>query len=91
MATLDHSVIIKGLFKNEMKRSVKSKQFHRLIYNSCRDDNVVMAGSDGRVDPCLKLTVGCDIMVSDYKDIEKQVVKGLTGKFVGLLLKSGYE
>ena len=28
-------------------------------------------------------------MVSDYKDIEKQIVKGLTGKFVGLLLNSG--
>ena len=27
-------------------------------------------------------------MVSDYKDIEKQVVKRLTGKFVGLILKS---
>ena len=58
---------------------------------SCEDDNAVMAGSNGQVDPCLKLTVGSDIMVSDYKDIEYQLVKGLAGKFVGLLLKSGSE
>ena len=40
-----------------------------------------------RVDPCLKLFVGCPIMVS-VNDFKKSgVVKGTTGKFKGVVLK----
>jgi len=85
----NHSVIIKGIFKNRKGGSIKSHNFHRLVYNSCGDDNVIMSGGNGRVDPCLKLSVGCNIMVSEYKDVDKQIVKGVRGKFVGLELKPG--
>ena len=68
----------------------KSEQFHRLIYNTCGDDNIVTSNGSGRVDPCLKLTYGSLIMVSDYKDMEKGIVKGVTGVFVGLVLKEGF-
>jgi hypothetical protein len=68
----NHSVIIKGIFKNRKGGSIKSHNFHRLVYNSCGDDNVIMSGGNGRVDPCLKLSIGCNIMVSEYKDVDKQ-------------------
>ena len=85
-----HSVIIKGVFRGKKGMNEKSEQFHRLIYNTCGDDNIVTSNGSGRVDPCLKLTYGSPIMVSDYKDIEKGIVKGVTGVFVGLVLKEGF-
>jgi len=85
----ENTVIIKGVFKGKKGGSEKSSQFHRLIYNNCGDDNVMMSGGTGRVDPCLKLSYGCSLMVSDFKDIEKGVVKGVTGKFIGIVLKTG--
>jgi hypothetical protein len=85
-----HTVLIKGIFRKRKSGTLKSEQFHRLVYNSCGDDNITTSGNNGRVDPCLKLTVGCNIMVSEYKDIKQQVVKGVTGKFVGLALKPGH-
>lgn len=84
-----HTVLIKGIFRKRKSGILKSEQFHRLDYNTCGDDNITTSGNKGRVDPCLKLTVGCNIMVLEYKDIKQQVVKGVTGKFVGLALKPG--
>jgi hypothetical protein len=87
VAAPDFTVIIKGIFRGKKGASEKSDQFHRLIYNNCGDDNVTMSGGNGRVDPCLKLYYGSPIMVSDFKDIKVGVVKGVKGKFVGLVLK----
>jgi hypothetical protein len=87
LAAPDYTVIIKGIFRGKKGASEKSEQFHRLIYNNCGDDNVIMAGGSGRVDPCLKLNYGSPIMVSEFKDVKMGVVKGVTGKFVGLVLK----
>jgi len=85
-----HTILIKGILKKRKGGAIKSEQFHRLVYNSCGDDNIVASGNNGRVDPCLKLTVGCSIRVSEYKDPKQQVVKGVTGKFYGLALKAGH-
>jgi hypothetical protein len=87
LAAPDYTVIIKGIFNGKKGASEKSEQFHRLIYNNCGDDNVIMTGGSGRVDPCLKLNYGAPIMVSEFKDVKMGVVKGVTGKFVGLVLK----
>jgi hypothetical protein len=86
-----HTILIKGIFKKRKGGDIKSEQFHRLVYNSCGDDNIVASGNNGRVDPCLKLTVGCSIRVSEYKDPKQKVVKGVTGKFYGLALKAGHQ
>ena len=85
----ENTVIIKGIFRGKKGGSEKTNQFHRLIYNNCGDDNIVMAGGSGRVDPCLKLSYGCPLMVSEFKDVERGIVKGVTGRFVGVVLKSG--
>jgi hypothetical protein len=37
----EHSVIIKGVFRGKKGMNEKSEQFHRLIYNTCGDDNIV--------------------------------------------------
>ncbi len=69
----------------------KSKSFHKIVHAKCGDDDVQCGNGQNiqRIDPCLKLFVGCPIMVS-VNDFKKQgVVKGTTGKFRGVLLKQG--
>ncbi len=65
----------------------------KLVQSQCGDDNVQSGNGQNiiRVDPCLKLFVGCPIMVS-VNDFKKNgVVKGTTGKFKGVVLKENKE
>ena len=85
------TIIIKGNFYKSQNNEPKSQTFHKLIHGNCGDDNVLCGNGQNivRVDPCLKLYVGCPIMVS-VNDFKKDgVVKGTTGKFMGVVLKAG--
>ncbi len=61
-----------------------------MIYNKCGDDKVLFGGKQSvtRVDPCLKLYVGCPIMVSTNDQKKSKIVKGTTGIFKGVVLKA---
>jgi hypothetical protein len=85
-----HTVIINGVFSDSKSGTIKSKNYHYLMYNSCGDDNIETSGQYKRkVDPCLKLSLGCQIMVSDGNDHSLGFVKGTTATFVGIALKEG--
>ena len=77
------TIIIKGNFAEVKTGKPKSSKYHNMIYNKCGDDKVTYGGknSKGRVDPCLKLFVGCPIMVSTNDQKKDKVVKGTTGFF----------
>jgi hypothetical protein len=71
----------------------KSSSYHKLVQSQCGDDNVKSGNGQNiiRVDPCLKLFVGCPIMIS-VNDFKKNgVVKRTTGKFKGVVLKENKE
>ena len=85
------TLIIKGNFMDPKTNQSKSKAFHKVIHGKCGDDDVQCSNGQNiqRVDPCLKLFVGCPIMVS-VNDFKKQgIVKGTTGKFRGVIMKNG--
>jgi hypothetical protein len=66
---------------------------HKLVKSQCGDDHVQIGNGQNiiRVNPCLKLFVGCPIMVS-VNDFKKNgVVKETTGKFKGVVLKENKE
>ena len=83
------TIIIKGNFAEVKTGKPKSSKYHNMIYNKCGDDKVTYGGknSKGRIDPCLKLFVGCPIMVSTNDQKKDKVVKGTTGFFKGIILK----
>jgi len=86
----EHTIIVNGIFSDSKSGTVKSKNYHYLMYNNCGDDNIETSGQYKRkVDPCLKLTFGCQIMVSDGNDHSLGFVKGTTASFVGITLKEG--
>jgi len=85
--------MIKGNFSHFKTNEPKSSSYHKLVQSQCGDDNVQSGNGQNiiRVDPCLKLFVGCPIMVS-VNDFKKNgVVKGTTGKFKGVVLKENKE
>ncbi len=53
-------------FSHRKTNEPKSSSFHKLVQSQCGDDNVQSGNGQNiiRVDPCLKLFVGCPIMVS---------------------------
>ena len=55
------TIIIKGNFGELKTGKPKSSKYHKMIFNKCGDDKVTFGGkqSVSRVDPCLKLYVGC--------------------------------
>jgi hypothetical protein len=59
-------VIIKRNFAEVKKGKQNSSKYHKMIYNKCGDDKVTFGGSlsKTRVDPSLKLYVGCPIIVT---------------------------
>jgi hypothetical protein len=83
------AIIIKGNFKSLKTGQQKSSTYHKMVSNKCGDDNVQCGNGQSiiRVDPCLKLYVGCPIMVSTNDHKKNKVVKGTTGKFKGIKLK----
>ena len=84
------TIIIKGIFSESKSGLKKSNHFHNLMYNTCGDDDVETTGQyKKKVDPCLKLYLGCDLMVSDGHDQSMGYVKGTTARFVGIVLKEG--
>jgi hypothetical protein len=87
------TIIIKGNFSHCKTNEPQSSSYHKLVQSQCGDDNVQSGNGQNiiRVDPCLKLFVGCPIMVS-VNDFKKNgVVKGTTGKFKGVVLKENKE
>ena len=63
----------------------KTSEIIGLFVQSGNGQNII------RVDPCLKLFVGCPIMVS-VNDFKKNgIVKGTNGKFKGVVLKENKE
>ena len=84
------TIIIKGNFGELKTGKPKSSKYHKMIYNKCGDDKVTFGGkqSVSRVDPCLKLYVGCPIMVSTNDQKKSKIVKGTTGIFKGVVLKA---
>jgi hypothetical protein len=85
----EQTIIIKGNFSNCKTNDPKLISYHKLVHGQCGDDNVQSGSVQNiiRVDPCLKLFVGCPIMVSVYDFKKNGVVKGTTGKFKGIGLK----
>ena len=84
----EQTIIIKGNFNHFKTNEPKSSSYHKLVQSQCGDDNVQSGNGQNiiRVDPCLKLFVGCPIMVS-VNDFKKNgVVKETTRKFKGLVL-----
>jgi hypothetical protein len=88
-----HTIIIKGYFQNWKTDVPKSSMYHKLVQSRCGDDKVQCGNGTNviRIDPCLKLFIGCPIMVNsnDFKNLG--AVKGTTAKFMGLKLKSDCE
>ena len=85
----EQTLIIKGNFADFRTNEPKSVSYHKLVHGHCGDDNIQCGNGQNiiRVDPCLKLFVGCPLMVS-VNDFKKDgVVKGTTGKFKGVILK----
>jgi hypothetical protein len=85
----DQTIIIKGYFSHCKTNEPKSSSHHKLVQNQCGNDNVQSGNGQNiiMVYQCLKLFVGCPIMVS-VNDFKKNgVVKGTTGKFKGVVLK----
>jgi hypothetical protein len=60
-----------------------------MVNNKCGDYNVQCRHGQSiiQVNPCLKLYVGCPIMVSTNDHKKNKVVKRTTGKFKGVKLK----
>jgi hypothetical protein len=89
----EQTFIMKGNFSHCKKNEPTSSSYHKLVHGQCGDDNVQSGNGQSiiRVDPCLKLFVGCSIMVS-VNDFKKSgVVKETTGKFKGIVLKKNKE
>ena len=85
----EQTIIIKGNFSHFKTNGPKSSLYHKLVQSQCGDDNVQSGNGQNiiRVDPFLKLFVGCPIMVS-VNDFKKNgVVKETTRKFKGVVLK----
>jgi len=89
----EQTIIIKGNFSHFKTNEPKSSLYHKLVQSQCGDDNVQSGNGQNiiRVNPCLKLFVGCPIMVS-VNDFKKNgVVKETTRKFKGVVLKENKE
>jgi hypothetical protein len=85
----EETIIIKGNFTHVKSNEPKSISYHNLVHGHCGDDNIQCGNGQNivRVDPCLKLFVGCPLMAS-VNDFKKEgVVKGTTGKCNGIVLK----
>lgn len=89
-SNLEGSIIIKSKICDK-KRQQFSKSFHNLVYRQCGDSRCTGTKVYGRVDPCLKLYKGCPIMfnLNDDGTGSNRYCKGMTGSFVGIVLKEG--
>ena len=83
-----HTIIIKGVLADP-DGTIKSDSFHNGVFSGCGDADIKSSGTE-KVDPCLKLYVGCPIMVSisEFKST-CGVVKGSIGTFAGLIFRDG--
>jgi hypothetical protein len=70
----EQTLIIKGNFADFRTNEPKSVSYHKLVHGHCGDDNIQCGNGQNiiRVDPCLKLFVGCPLMVS-VNDFKKDV------------------
>jgi hypothetical protein len=84
----NHTIIIKGVIA-DADGTIRSDFFHNGVFNECGDADIKASGTE-KVDSCLKLYVGCPIMVSisDFKSTHG-VVKGSTGKFSSVVFREG--
>jgi hypothetical protein len=62
----EQTIIIKGNFSHINTNEPKSSSYQKLVQSQCGGDNVQSGNGQNiiRVNPCLKLFVGCSIMVS---------------------------
>jgi hypothetical protein len=83
-----HTIIIKGVLADS-DGTIKSNSFHNGVFSGCGDADIKSSGTE-KVDPCLKLYVGCPIMVSvsEFKST-CGVVKGSIGTFAGIVFRDG--
>ena len=79
-----HSKIFSG-----KKRQSLPKDLHNYIINTCGDDNI-QTGDHKKIDPCLKLTTGCPLMVNNNKHLEDDGCgNGSLCRLISVKLKSG--
>ncbi len=84
------TMITKGNFIELKTGKPKSSKYHKMIFNKRGDDKATFRGKQSvtRVDPCLKLYVGCPIMVSANDHNKGKIVKGTTRIFKDVALKA---
>ena len=62
-----------------------------LLLSCCSDADIKVAGGSKRIDPMLKLYVGCPVMISDNIDVEHSIANGTMLTFKSVKLKKGIE
>jgi hypothetical protein len=82
------TLLIKGSLSKDGKDM--GPEFHKFIWSMCGDDNL-SAGSNTKVDPCLKLIQGSPLMINSNTGKDKNLVKGTLGNFVNVRWKSGHQ
>ena len=80
------ALIIKGLVTKEGKDL--GEDFHKCLWAVCGDDNINNPNQQ-KIDPCLKLIIGCPLMINSNNEKERKLYKGTTGKFAGVRWKEG--
>jgi hypothetical protein len=81
------TLLIKGIVYKQTKDV--GSNFHKLLWATCGDDNLTIS-TTVKVDPCLKLIQGCNVMINQNIDKKLNIVKGATGNYVGVRWKQGH-
>jgi len=81
------TLLIKGSFSKNGQDM--GHEFHKFMWSMCGDDNLD-AGSNTKVDPCLKLIHGSPLMINSNTEKDQNLVKGTLGNFVNVRWKDGH-
>jgi len=82
------TLLIKGSFSKNGQDM--GPEFHKFMWSMCGDDNLD-AGSNTKVDPCLKLIHGSPLMINSNTEKDRNLVKGTLGNFVNVRWKDGHQ
>ena len=61
-----------------------------ILLTCCSDANVTSGGSK-RIDPMLKLCVGCPLIINDNINVENKIANGSMATFMNVKLKNGFK
>ena len=63
----------------------------RNILLTCCSDADILGGGSKRIDPMLKLYVGCPLIINDNINVENKIANGSVATFRSVKLKNGFE